>query len=154
MASYYFDSSALVKRYASETGTVWVQQVTEPVSGHILLVSRIAGAEIAAAIWRKVREGNLDHQDALNMVSAFRRHFYNQYYVVEVNVDVVEEAMNLIARYGLRGYDGVQLASAKLINIRRRSANLSSLIFVSADVALLDAARAEGLQIENPTCYE
>lgn len=150
MTSYYFDSSALVKRYAWEVGTEWVQRITDPASGHILLVSRITGAEITAAIWRKVREGNLSRKDALRIAGDFRYHFYSQYHIVEVSADIVEEAMNLIARHGLRGYDGVQLASAKLVDHRRQIANLPSLIFVSADTALLDAAKAEGLEIANP----
>ncbi|MBC7228620.1 MAG: type II toxin-antitoxin system VapC family toxin [Thermoflexales bacterium] len=153
MTSYYFDSSALVKRYAAETGTEWVRKITSPSSDHILLVSRVTGAEIAAAIWRKVREGNLSRQDALNIIGGFRRHLYGQYHIVEITAEVVEEAMNLITRYGLRGYDGIQLASAKLVNIRRQMANLPPLIFVCADVALLDAARAEGLLAENPADY-
>jgi predicted nucleic acid-binding protein len=30
MATFYCDTSALVKRYAQETGTVWVRNLTNP----------------------------------------------------------------------------------------------------------------------------
>jgi hypothetical protein len=33
MANYFYDSSGLVKRYASEVGTAWVQSVTDPAEG-------------------------------------------------------------------------------------------------------------------------
>lgn len=33
MSLYYLDSSALVKRYVTETGTRWIQGLTEPSSG-------------------------------------------------------------------------------------------------------------------------
>ena len=36
MSFYYFDSSALVKRYLPEAGTKWIEQVFDPASGHIL----------------------------------------------------------------------------------------------------------------------
>ena len=33
MAVYFFDSSALVKRYAQETGSAWVEILTDPQAG-------------------------------------------------------------------------------------------------------------------------
>ncbi len=30
MGAYYMDSSALVKRYAHETGSLWVRSLTDP----------------------------------------------------------------------------------------------------------------------------
>jgi predicted nucleic acid-binding protein len=150
MASYFCDSSGLVKRYASEVGTAWVQSITDPAAGHIIIVSRITGAEVVAAIWRKVREGTISAAGATLMSDDFKDHFRHQYRVVEVRAGVVEEAMNLVPQHGLRGYDTVQLASAKLLHLRRQAAGLPALTFVSADDALLVAAQAEGLTTENP----
>ena len=45
MAVYFFDSSALVKRYVQETGTAWVVGVLDPTAGNDLYMARIAGAE-------------------------------------------------------------------------------------------------------------
>lgn len=36
MASYYLDTSALVKRYVTERGTAWIVNLTDPSSGHEL----------------------------------------------------------------------------------------------------------------------
>lgn len=36
MVAYFFDSSALVKRYARETGTAWVLSVVGPEAAHAL----------------------------------------------------------------------------------------------------------------------
>lgn len=150
MASYFCDSSGLVKRYASEVCTAWVQSITDPAAGNIIIVSRITGVEVVAAIWRKVREGTVSAADAMLMTDNFQDHFRRQYRVVEVRMDVLEEAMNLVPQHGMRGYDAVQLASSKLLHLRRQAAGLPALIFISADDTLLAAAQAEGLTTENP----
>ena len=40
MALYFFDSSALVKRYVREQGSVWVRETTVSVSGHLIHIYR------------------------------------------------------------------------------------------------------------------
>ena len=39
MALYFFDSSALVKRYVRERGSVRVREVTASASGHLIHIS-------------------------------------------------------------------------------------------------------------------
>jgi predicted nucleic acid-binding protein len=39
MALYFFDSSALVKRYVHEQGSVWVRETTASVSSHLIHIS-------------------------------------------------------------------------------------------------------------------
>ena len=56
---YYFDSSALVKRYISERGTAWVLGITDPGAGNIIFVARIAAVEVVSAITRAVRVGSV-----------------------------------------------------------------------------------------------
>ena len=50
MGAYYCDSSALVKRYANETGTLWVRSLTEPQAGNDIFTAHITGIEVVAAI--------------------------------------------------------------------------------------------------------
>ena len=50
MAVHFFDSSSLVKRYVSETGSAWVLSLVGPSSGHQNYVARISGAEVVAAV--------------------------------------------------------------------------------------------------------
>jgi uncharacterized protein len=56
MATYFFDSSALVKRYHPEVGTADVNRLfSEQHSRHF--IARLAVAEVQSALVRKVREG-------------------------------------------------------------------------------------------------
>jgi hypothetical protein len=34
VTDYYVDASALVKRYADESGSIWVRQITDPSTRH------------------------------------------------------------------------------------------------------------------------
>jgi uncharacterized protein len=45
MAVHFLDSSALVKRYISETGSAWVSGLFDPALGHEIFVAAIAGVE-------------------------------------------------------------------------------------------------------------
>ena len=49
MAAYFLDTSTVVKRYVRETGTRWVQALTDPAAGHFLFVARIMELEMAGS---------------------------------------------------------------------------------------------------------
>ncbi len=59
MANYFCDSSALAKRYVSETGTAWVQALIAPTAGNEVYVARITLVELVSAITRRKRNGDL-----------------------------------------------------------------------------------------------
>ena len=112
MAAYFFDSSALVKRYVAESGTQWVCDLCDPAAGHSLYIARIAGAEVIAAPARRARTGSLAQSAAQRAMAAFRGDFSGAYLVSELTPALVERAMDLAQAYGLRGYDAVQLAAS------------------------------------------
>ena len=62
MAVFFFDSSALVKRYAKERGSAWARGLTQPKAAHTLYIARITAIEITSAITRKLRSGLLPRQ--------------------------------------------------------------------------------------------
>ena len=112
MAAYFLDSSTVVKRYAQEIGTPWVQALAAPTAGHLLVVVRITLVETVAAITRKERGGYITPPDAANALADFQLDFARQYAIVEVSAGLVAQAASLARTHGLRGYDAVQLAAA------------------------------------------
>jgi uncharacterized protein len=116
MPAYFFDTSALVKRYALEDGRKWVQQLTDPAATNRIYIARITGAEVIAAIMQNLRGGHTTSTDAARGVADFKLDFATQYQVVEITNAVVTRAMALIESHKLRGYDGVQLATALEVN--------------------------------------
>ncbi len=106
MAAYYLDTSALVKRYATEAGTTWVTALIDPAAGHTLYTVRLTGPEMVAALGRKARADEITPAQATGVIAAFRRTWPRRYRIVAATVDVTERAMNLAERRGLRGYHG------------------------------------------------
>lgn len=153
MADYFFDSSTLVKRYIAETGTAWVTGLVIPASGNRIYIAVIAGAETIAAITRRLRRGEITASDAKAAMTKFRRDFAGRYSRTQITLLLINHAMDLAGRHGLRGYDAVQLAAALQVQTERLSAGVPGLTFVSADNELNAAALAEGLMVDNPNAH-
>lgn len=59
MNSYYFDSSALIKRYLEEAGSSWVrEQFAHPPTSSVF-ISELTLVEVAAALARHEREKSI-----------------------------------------------------------------------------------------------
>ncbi|MCW5935189.1 MAG: type II toxin-antitoxin system VapC family toxin [Fimbriimonadia bacterium] len=140
MAVYYLDSSALLKQYAQEVGSEWVQNLTDVQNIHILFVSLITGVEIVSALTQRVRQGSIDVQAAKQAVHAFRQDWFHHYEVILTTDEVIDRAMQIAEAYGLRAYDAVQLASACWVQQRLISQGSVPLEFISSDSDLNQAA--------------
>lgn len=154
MSVFYLDTSAIVKRYFPEPGTVWIQALADPGSGHTLILGELTLAETAAVIAAKQRASSgitLTQRDAI--LQRFLQHCNDEYVLVPVERAIVDQAVLLTQRHRLRGYDAVHLAAALTTNMYYLNAGMSGLTFVAADDDLIVAARAEGLSAENPHAY-
>lgn len=88
MACYFFDSSALIKRYVSETGTAWIDSLLDPAAENETYLARIAGVEVVSAIKRRERGGTTSANDAQSALSNFRADF-GLFLVVEINATLI-----------------------------------------------------------------
>lgn len=154
MSHFYLDASAVVKRYNPETGSAWVQGLTDPTTERLLTMSEITLAEVAAALAAKLRAPagitRHEHDDALAL---FLGDCDNEYDLTTVSRSIIDRAVDLTRNHRLRGYDAVQLATALVANEALTAASLPPLIFVTADNDLIAAACAEGLVAENPNLH-
>lgn len=149
-ATYYFDSSALVKRYVTEVGTDWVRSLVAPTGGNLSLTSRVTIIEVRSALARRRRGGDILQDFALE---ALRVHSISQYRLVELDASVAGLAGDLLERHPLRAYDAVQLASALIIARALTGTGLAAPTFLTADDRLLEVAQAEGLPSDNPNWH-
>jgi predicted nucleic acid-binding protein len=152
MAAHLLDSSAVVKRYVLETGSAWVTALVDPAAGHRTYLAGITGVEVVSAVTRRQRGGSLSPADASLLVAAFRRHLGGPYVVVDLTPAHMARAMDLAEAHALRGYDAVQLAVALDVNAQAAAVG-ETFVFVSADAALLAAARTEGLAVDDPNAH-
>jgi uncharacterized protein len=153
VAVFFFDTSAIVKRYAIEIGSAWIMSITDPVSRNTIFVSRITDVEFVSAITRRARDGSLTKADAETAVTIFRQDFAYQYRVIEITRELVDKAVSLAQAYALRAYDAIQLAATLEVNGDRVSSGLSAVTLISADAALNAAAVMEGLAVDDPNSH-
>lgn len=153
MADYYADSSVLVKRHIAEIGSAWVQALVAPASGNLITTTHISVVEIYSALNRRVREATLDHIEYARIITDFDALCADQYTLVDFTESITARARDLLEQHPLRAYDAVQLASALVVNDVLTATNLPSLLFLTADDRLMNAALAEGLAADNPNRY-
>lgn len=135
MSSYYLDSSALVKRYASEAGTGWVRRLTDSTSENDILISEITVAEVAAALSAKQRPPDgisLESRD--RALSIFLQECHEHYLLLAVDRATIDLAVDLCLRHPLRGYDAVQLATALTANNDIIEAGNTAVTFVGCSI--------------------
>ncbi len=146
---YFLDSSAVIKRYVSETGSAWINALLQPAAGHQVTVAAVTGVEVIAAITRRERGGTLPAADAAQIRSQCRTDLASQYLVAQLTPSILARAMDLAELHGLRGYDALQLAAAVEVGLEAATVGLT-VTLVSADAELNAAAAAEGLDVEDP----
>ena len=150
---FFWDSSALVKRYIVERGTPWVREITGTIARNALIVARITWVEMQSALARRYREGSLTAEQIAGSTRALRYDWDAQYLVVDLDQPLADLAGQLVRKHSLRAYDAVQMASALRVQPSFADARSAVLTFVAADDRLLAAAEAEGLQIDNPNYH-
>jgi predicted nucleic acid-binding protein len=153
VSDYFFDSSALLKRYMIEQGSAWVRALTTRRAGNTIFIAQITPVEVVSGAERQHRVGQLPAAAVQHVRRLFDRHTRREYKIVTLTDAIVAHAKDLVGVYLLRAYDAVQLASALEANARLVGAGSPPLTFVSADTRLLTAAAAEGLASEDPNAY-
>ena len=139
--THFYDSSAVVKLYVPERQHEAVRAHRGPI-----IVAAVTRVEVASALWRKHRLGELDAADAATLCAAFEADLDDaggRFAVVALGADVLRRAIGSVGRHGLRAYDAVQLATALVT--RDVLDGLDG--FGAFDVGLRRAAVAEGVQV-------
>lgn len=134
----YLDTSAWLKLYIDERGT---QEVIAAVkSAELVAISRIAYAEARAALARVLREKRTTHAEHRKRIAALDAD-YVDVLKVEVSEEVVRQAGELAESHALRGFDAIQLASARWLARKTRK----PVRLFAFDERVNEAAHALGL---------
>ncbi len=153
MALYFLDSSAIVKRYISESGHTWIVNLCDPIQNHDIQIAQIALVEVVAALCRKAREAAITLTEFDGLIADFRSDTVTSYGVRLITAQIHTYAGDLCRMYRLRAYDAVQLAAVLALRDDALASGVPTPTFVCADADLLGHAASEGLSIENPNYY-
>ncbi len=135
----YLDTSALLKRYFKEPGSVEV--VSHWKEATAIITSSVAYAETLASLYRKKREISMNRKIFESILRSFRRDWAS-FIRVEVTDDLNESIDKIVANHPLRGFDAIHLASALIIHERTPE----QFLFACFDKTVNQAAQIEGLK--------
>lgn len=146
----YFDTSALLKQYVTETGSNWVRTYLSPATAPAVFTSQLTAVEATCAFARRLKDGTLLSVDHATAIRAFDHDIAYRYTLLGVMSVTIDAARRLANLHPLRAYDAVQLATAWSLNQNLVNDGEEPLTFICADDRLLSVAQAEGLRTDNP----
>ena len=160
MTAYFFDTSAVVKRYYFERGSTWVRAVCDSQPRPPIYLSALSRIEVISAPRRTGRNKQLHPSYVDTMINTFSRQIVLSdplrstpiYTIVPLSEAVIAAAATLCNTYSgrdvdpIRTLDAIQLASALLTAPTMQD----ELVFVTADTHLGAVAQDEGFRVINP----
>jgi predicted nucleic acid-binding protein len=149
LVAYFFDSSALAKRYHPEAGTPEVDKIFRT-PGIQVRISRLTVVEIPSVFAIKVRTQFIGREDARLLVRQFQEDIVAQKFLVTaIREQEFAVAERLLEQYAfdrrLRALDAIQIAVA----LGLKSQGLVGQ-FVAADKVVCEVASLEGFAVLNP----
>lgn len=152
MYHFYFDASALVKRYTEELGSEKVDYLFGNAPLNQLKCLTLGAAEVFWVCVRKRNDGRITPHEFTHAVVNLTREVTSDasdFYTAPVPDALVWASFNLVETYSINSVDAMVLRSA-LETARELDRTDDKLVFVASDQRLLRAANNEGLLIFNP----
>ncbi|MCB4790803.1 MAG: type II toxin-antitoxin system VapC family toxin [Elusimicrobia bacterium] len=137
---FYFDTSALIKKYIKEHGSEVVDSILE--KADIVYVSKITKIECISVIKRLLHDRAINKADYKYLKKEIFTDF-NYFSVIEFNEAVESKAMILIDKYQIKLLDSIQLASLLVMKDKINE-------FVACDIKLIEYAKKENVTVNNP----
>ena len=134
----YVDTSSLIKLIVDEPGSAVVEEIWT--TADALVAVTLVEIEARAALGAARRAGRLTATEHRRTIKVLRE-LLDQIDTVEVTAELIAIACDITDRHGLRGYDAVHLAAARLSE---------SDILTSADTDLCNAAERDGIHVAYP----
>ena len=155
MYYFYFDASALAKRYTQELGSDKVNFLFANVPHDCLMCLTLGAIEVIWVLVRKRNDSRLTNDDfrqaginldyeVIDNQSGFR--------TIPVPNSLIWRSMDSIEIHSLNSVDAIVLRSALDIAAACRDTS-DELVLVASDQRLLRAARSEGLLVFNPEIH-
>jgi uncharacterized protein len=148
---FYFDASALAKRYVAETGSPLVNQFADNLPSSRLFFLGQAVGEVVSILVRR-RNSRLITADACRkIVQVVRAELLlnSKFTPLQTDPQLVVGSLPFVERHSINSTDGLVLASALGVAMAVR-ADGDDLVLVASDQRLLRAAKSENLRVFDP----
>lgn len=142
--SYFFDTSALVKRYHEEGGTDTVDEILDRDETDIL-ISSLTVIESVSAFRRKYNRGDVSESEMEQLIAAFFREALDEFVILPMEESLLNFSFELVLEDDLRTLDSLQLSVGLSL-----AQDVDDLVFVTADEALADVGDRHDLDTVVP----
>jgi predicted nucleic acid-binding protein len=148
---FYWDASALVKRYTLETGIPFVNHLFAHVTSDRMMCLIVGIGEVISILVRKKNASLITDNAFTQALADFRAEVIDAaaFNLVSVEDALVLASHSLIVRHSLNATDAFLLQSILDAASMVQPAG-NDIVLVVSDRRLLRAAQAEGLQTFNP----
>jgi len=147
MPIYYLDTSALLKRYRTEQGSIIVSELLgAKLPDDVFVTSYFTAHEVEAVAARALRGRVLSKGAYAILLSRFAQDLGDSILMQPISNPVIADSIDLTRRYALRAADSIHLATASRV---KQAASLQN-VFVASDRELLDCAEREGFYLLDP----
>jgi len=138
--NYYFDSSALIKRFIEEKGSDRVEKLFQKADN--IFTSTVTEIECLSVLKRLFVDDLITPKDLKTIKNELELDF-NSYKIIPLDLGLKASCRKIIEKYQIRSLDSIQLASA--IRAKNQIDH-----FVASDKNLLKVAKMEGFAILDP----
>lgn len=152
MYYFYFDASALVKRYTREAGSDTINFLFANVPLTRMQCLILGAMEVFWICVRKGNDGRITKSEFVRAVTHLKSEVINrhsEFKTISVPDTLVLNSMSLIESHSLNSVDAIVLRSALDIATELRNTG-NRLVLVASDQRLLRAAQTEGMLVFNP----
>jgi len=148
LSKYFFDTSAIVKRYHRESGSDLIDRLFAE-SDAEFVISDISIIEFYSALSLKVRVGEIDEENFMSLRKLFSQDIKRGFYEVAefTNAEKLESTKLLLKyakKHSLKTLDAIQLSVVKASNQPELKA------VVCADEKFCKVITLEGFPVINP----
>jgi len=151
MTFFYFDASALCKRYVTEVGTPLVNYLFSNITPDRMMCLMIGIGEVISIFVRKRNDGRITASVFTQAIADFQAEVINapDFECIMTDSIQVMKSWELIEKHSLNATDAIVLRSA-LDYVSKLKKNGDDLVMVAADSRLIRSAKAEGMNTFNP----
>lgn len=148
MSTYFFDTSALVKRYHQEDGTERVDEILDSTDADVL-ISSLTVVESVSAFRRKFNRGEISESEMEQLVGVFFREALDDFVIIPLEESLLSFSFELVLQDDLRTLDSLQLSAGLSV-----AEKLDDVVFITADEELSTVGRGHGLETVVPQTEE
>lgn len=149
MPIVFWDASALIKRYLTETGSQSVNAIFAAPQKMEMVTTPSGYTETYAALLRKRNGGVLNQSEFGTAVIALQDEVIHNvdFGLISVSDEIIFASIEIIHRHNLNSTDAALLTALLEVS---QSSGISTCVLVASDQRLLRATAAEGLATLNP----